>query len=635
MTIWRPHQLALLLGIPVFAGVGLAKAALEITEFSSNPDRALEDRSGEFPDWIELRNTGSAAVSAGGYGLTDDRDQPLKWVVPAIDLAAGESVVVFASGDGRRDPAGELHTNFSLTSDRGYLGLFEPDGMTVATEFEYPKQFYGYSYGEGGYFANPTPGLANPTSGLANGDVDFVGYVRDTKFSVGRGFFEEPFSVEITSGTEAAVIYYTTDRSVPSAENGMVYTGPIEIGTTTLLRAVATKPGLVSSDVDTQTYLFLDQVIRQPVAPVGFPATWGIDNSTSNGNTGRPRPADYEMDPEILEQFGEEAVIGALKNHPTISVVMEQDELWNESNVAGVGGLYPNPYGGTGNQFLPGWGEPREWEHACSVEFIGFEKVAGKQFNCGIRIAGNYARHPNRYKHHFRLTSRREYGAAKFRAPLFSRTDVDTFDDFILRGGNSESWTFPGASGNGPGTRANVQYFRDQYYKDMQVAMGHLAPNQEYFHLYLNGLYWGFYTLIERVDAHWMAQHLGGDEEDYDVMKQGNVINDGNRDAWEAMYAISRAGVRDAAGYEAIQEYLNLDNFIDYMLFNFWAGTTDWRNNWRGGRRRAEDGRFQFFNWDGERGLGDRGGNRELSFDSSGTNREWRYHPNEMHHDLR
>lgn len=467
--------------------------------------------------------------------------------------------------------------------------------------------------------------------------MNFTDYVRDTKFNIDRGLHQAPFDLEITSATPDAVIYYTTDGTEPSENNGATYTSPIPITTTTVIRAIATKPGLLSSNVDSQSYIFPQDVIVQPAAPAGFPSTWGIDNSTSNGATNLPRPADYEMDPRVITQFGVAEALVALENHPTISVVMDPDDLWNESTDSATGGIYPNPYGGTGNQFRAGMGEPREWERPCSVEFIGFKKVPSKKVNAGIRIAGNYARHPNRFKHHFRLTSRREYGASKFEGELFSRSGVDTFDDFILRGGNSESWTFPGASGNGPGTRANVQYVRDQFYKDAQVDMGHLAPSQEYFHLYLNGVYWGFYTLIERVDAHFLSQHLGGEEEDYDVMKQANVLSDGNRDDWEAMYAISRSGVATPEKYEEIQKYLDLDNFIDYMIFNFWAGTVDWRNNWRAGRRsrNATGFGYQFFNWDGERGLGDQSGNKTFSFNSATISRSWSYHPNEMHHDLK
>ncbi|MGJ8697504.1 MAG: CotH kinase family protein [Verrucomicrobiaceae bacterium] len=604
-------------------------AELAITEFSANPDESLPDTDGDFPDWIEIQNTGASPLSTAGYTLTDQPASPNLWILPDLTLQPNDFLLIFASGKDRTNPAEPLHTNFSLASDGGHLALHAPD-LTPLSSFTYPQQAYGFSSNSSGFFATPTPGLAN-------GPVDFTDYVRDTKFNPDRGFYDAPFPLTITSATPGATIYFTTDGSAPSPTNGTLYSGPIEITTTTVVRALATKPGLLSSNVDAHSYFFLQDVITQPSSITGFPDTWGIDDSTSNGATNLPRPADYEMDPRVIAQFGAPEAIAALQNHPTISVVMDPDHLWNESTDSATGGIYPNPYGGTGNQFRTGWGEPRDWERPCSVEFIGFPKVPGKQVNAGIRMAGNFARHPNRYKHHFRLTSRREYGPSKFKGELFSRTEVDTFDDFILRGGNSEAWTFPGSSGNGPGTRANVQYVRDQFYKDAQIDMGNLSASQEYFHLYLNGAYWGFYTLIERVDAHFLSQHLGGEEEDFDVIKQANVLSDGSKDDWEAMYAISRAGVSTEENYNAIQEYLDLDNFIDYMIFNFWAATVDWRNNWRAGRRsRNADGfGFQFYNWDGERGLGDQSGNRTYTFNSAQSSRSWTYHPNEMHHDLK
>lgn len=607
------------------------KGDIEITEFSANPDDSYLDSDGDDSDWIELRNTGPATESTDGYMLSDVAGFATKWALPAVDLAPGEFLIIFASKKDRAVAGEQLHSNFSLSTNGEHLSLYDSTG-TATSSFEFPPQFFGISFGTGGYFATPTPDAVN-------GGVDFTDYVRDTKFNIDRGFYDAPFNLEITSSTSGSEIYYTTDGTEPSPSTGTLFSTPISITTTTVVRAIAVKAGLVSSNVDSQSYFFLADVINQTNSPDGFPETWGIDNSTSNGATNLPRPADYEMDPRVIQQFGEAEAIAALRHHPTISVVMTPDDLWNESTDSTDGGIYPNPYGGTGSQFRADQGEPREWERPCSVEFIGFEKVPSKKINAGIRMAGNFARHPNRYKHHFRLTSRREYGASKFEGELFSRTDVDTFDDFILRGGNSESWTFPGATGNGPGTRSTVQYIRDQFYKDAQIDMGHLSASQEYFHLYLNGVYWGFYTLIERVDAHFLSQHLGGEEEDFDVMKQANVLSDGSRDDWEAMYAISRAGVSDAAGYAAIQEYIDLDNFIDYMVFNFWAGTVDWRNNWRAGRRsRNADGLgfgYQFYNWDGERGMGDQSGNKTYVYNNTTTSRSWAYHPNEMHHDLK
>ncbi len=53
---------------------------------------------------------------------------------------------MFASNKDR--DIGELHTNFRLASDGGYLALVRPDGQTVVSEYSaYPEQFENFSYG--------------------------------------------------------------------------------------------------------------------------------------------------------------------------------------------------------------------------------------------------------------------------------------------------------------------------------------------------------------------------------------------------------------------------------------------------------------------------------------------------------
>ena len=169
-----------------------AHAALEITEFSANSDDRVVDEDGESVDWIELRNAGNSLLSTQGYTLSDTRNEPGKWSLPDVKLTPGAYLLVFASGKDRSDPGAELHAGFSLTSSPGYLALGNPDGATTASVFEYPRQFYGMSFGVGGYFATPTPGTPN-------GPVDFTGFVGDTSFSIDRGFYEDPFRVAIAT----------------------------------------------------------------------------------------------------------------------------------------------------------------------------------------------------------------------------------------------------------------------------------------------------------------------------------------------------------------------------------------------------------------------------------------------------
>ena len=151
----------ILWSLAVLAWTTCAQAGLEITEFSANSNGSFPDVDGEASDWIELQNTGNIPVSTSGYSLTDENDELSKWPLPAITLGPGEFLIVFATGNDRRDPGQQLHANFSLRASSGYLALVEPGELTVATEFDYPKQFYGLSYGAGGYFSNPTPGAPN------------------------------------------------------------------------------------------------------------------------------------------------------------------------------------------------------------------------------------------------------------------------------------------------------------------------------------------------------------------------------------------------------------------------------------------------------------------------------------------
>ena len=55
-----------------------------------------------------------------------------------MSLAAGQYLLVFASGKNRTNPSAPLHTNFKLSADDGYLALLAPDG-SVASAVQYPE----------------------------------------------------------------------------------------------------------------------------------------------------------------------------------------------------------------------------------------------------------------------------------------------------------------------------------------------------------------------------------------------------------------------------------------------------------------------------------------------------------------
>lgn len=124
-------------------------ADIVISEIMADNASGIIDENGDHPDWIELTNLSTQTVNLAGWYLTDTTNDLRLWRFPSVDLAAGARRVVFASGKDRRDPDGNLHTNFKLKDSGEYLGLIRPDGGTVESEFRpaYPPQFSDLSYG--------------------------------------------------------------------------------------------------------------------------------------------------------------------------------------------------------------------------------------------------------------------------------------------------------------------------------------------------------------------------------------------------------------------------------------------------------------------------------------------------------
>ena len=196
-----------------------------INEFLALNSTGLTDEDSDFSDWIEIYNPTPAAIDLGGWSLTDDAENPQKWLLPSVTLAANAYLIVFASGKDRALPGQELHVNFRLSGEGEYLALADPAGNRF-TEFDpvFPAQQadISFAYFQGDYLQSPTP-----TPGSEN-QVSGNHLLPPPDFSVQRGFFEQPFQVEIISGLSNAQIYYTTDGSAPTAINGTEYTAPLQ-----------------------------------------------------------------------------------------------------------------------------------------------------------------------------------------------------------------------------------------------------------------------------------------------------------------------------------------------------------------------------------------------------------------------
>ena len=224
-----------------------------------------------------------------------------------------------------------------------------------------------------------------------------------------------------------------------------------------------------------------------------------------------------------------------------------------------------------------------------SVEWID-PATDSLQVDCGVREVGGtsvgYA------KNTMRLSFRSEYGAGHWDADLFADfasglPPADSFDALTLRMGSHDSVFYLSTRG---------QYLRNRWMDESQLAMGHVAPHGRFAHLYMNGVYEGQYHVRERFNAAMMASYFGGEEEDYEALNAGTAI-DGSGAAWAAVVAH-----RDS--YEEVKEWVNLENFLDYMILNWYAANDwDWNptQNWMAaGPKEAGKGGFIFHSSDSD-----------------------------------
>lgn len=495
------------------------------------------------------------------------------------DLSAGERAFLdghlgtrYALPGAAGTSGPQLHTNFSIDAGGESLVLTRPGGATE--DLVLPAAVpVDTSYGRNPESGTASSWFAAPTPGAENAATSYGPPVAKPVLSEPRGFKEDAFQLAITHPDPATTIRYTINGSEPSLANGSTYTAPLSIAQTRVIRAAAFKSGaLPVRGIATCSYFFLDDIVGQTTAPAGYPSTWGGFAQTS-----------YAISPTIAAQPGYAAAMkSALESFPTLSISIPVADMF------GSGGIYANPL-------------TRDFEKIASAEWISPDGGYDTQIDAGLRIQGGASRdHNNTPKKSMRLLFKGEYGEGRLRVPVLSEggTAMADFNSLVLRADYNNSWLHWD-----PTQRLRGTTMRDQWMRDSQIAMSGLGSHGHHVHLYVNGRYWGVYNPSERPDAAFTASYLGGAREDYDAMTHRGV-RDGDNIAWNAMRALAQGGLSTPAQYAAIREYLDVEQFADYMILNIYGGNTDWPfNNWNATRKREAGAGYRFFAWDAERTL--------------------------------
>ena len=143
---------------------------LYINEILAANQNDITDEFGELDDWIEIYNPNPYPVNIGGYFLTDNPENPQKFMVPddvpdQTTIPAQSWFLLWADEDGLQGPT---HISFRLNNQGEDLRLYGPDGFTLADRIVFGYIAPDFSYGrftDGGTpwvtFTETTPDASN------------------------------------------------------------------------------------------------------------------------------------------------------------------------------------------------------------------------------------------------------------------------------------------------------------------------------------------------------------------------------------------------------------------------------------------------------------------------------------------
>lgn len=240
---------------------GTTYGQLYINEFMASNASTIKDPDyNDDADWIELYNSTGFPINLNGCFLTDNLNIPNKWKIGNVSIAAKGYVLFWADGKNSGN-----HTNFKLDALTEEIGLFSPE-LKVFDSITYINQQPDVSMGRNPNNLRQWEYFTKATPNSANGTVSFTEFaLNEPMFSIRGGLYNSNQQVALFTDL-GGEIRYTLDGSDPGLLSSL-YTTPIAITKTTIVRARIFKPFMIPGPVITNTY-FLNENMEKRGLPV-------------------------------------------------------------------------------------------------------------------------------------------------------------------------------------------------------------------------------------------------------------------------------------------------------------------------------------------------------------------------------
>lgn len=524
--------------------------SLVINEVMFANRSSLTDADGHTPDWIELYNADTVPLQLNKFGLTDKAELDDVWQIPTYALNPGEFIVIFASGK-NRSMDNEFHTNFKLGLMEEQLFLVYDDSRVIdyTTVQCVPPNHSLICMPDGDTslrkVAQPTPGWSNNQAQIVE-----VNYIADSLwFNVQGGFYTNNVELEMFNKHEQNSIRCTLDADDPN-ERDFEFQGVMS------LHDLTNEKNRFADKID-NGFKLGDAIAKAPVVRAqvfsnGCPASQVVSQVYFIGSHFHNR---YHV--------------------PMVSIVTDKDNLFDEDEGIYVQGNHHNYYQ-----------QGKAWERMAHVTMYDENGEKIIEQNAGLRIHGAGSR--LRPQKSLRLYARDKYGDSIFEYPFFNqKPHLQTFKRLLLR--SVKDW----------GETLLKDDLAQQLVSDMNIDYTASQPSV----VFINGEYWGIYSLRERQDEYYVAANYNVDKPDLNVVAytrgglqadEGELTNYNNLLEW-----LQAANPESFDFYESANTLVNLDAMIDYYVAQLYFANTDWpENNFRLWRMENDTSRWRYYFYD-------------------------------------
>ena len=502
------------------------------------------DPSWNFGGFAEFHNETDKTISLSTCYLSDDSLNLKKWHIPTNEmfhiLPNGYCTIWFDHSDQYCN----TQANFKLDVDGGTLYLSDPDGNLLLAQ-EYPEAVRRCSYArktdgsdEWGWTANATPGATNNGSKFATEQLPAPVVNRNGQV------FDNSLSVKVTIPA-GATLRYTTDGSVPTADNGEISkTGTFSVTKTTVYRFRLFKDGYLPSDITTRSYI-------------------SHKNYVQSGWSGSEKTLDFCV--------------------PILSIVTDDRNVYGDDwgiFVEGNGNGRP----GRGSTSNCNWN--MDWDRPANMEYFADSKEVSITQEVNMSAVGGWSRAWT--PHSFKLKANKQYGLKYMPYAFFTDKPYNKNKTLQIRNGGND----------------NTCRIIDPAVQEIIARSGINVDCQSYVPtmVFINGEYYEVLNMREPNNKHWAYANRGIDDDEMDQFEMspdsGYIQMEGTKEMFTKWYNLTKQAA-DSASYEEIKKIVDIDEYINYMALEFWLGGTDWpQNNIKGYRPRTEGGKFRFVVFD-------------------------------------